>query len=271
MNNELKRLQIEKATIADDEQPMKLKTVLQSGHLGDLIYCLSAVQAIGEPVHFYVGFKLSNGVPNHPSGRYCMNNDMYAYIKPLLKAQPYISEVSIHDSRIVDYNFDQFRNIGLNLACGDLRRSHFQVYPELATDLTQTALFVEQTFPQFNDFIVINFSSRYRNRHMNYSFLQNYNVIFVGLDQEYDEFVARNHWQPKRMLIDDALQMAMLVKSCKLYIGNQSSTYAIAEQLKVPRLLESYQPCPNVIPMGANGYDYTNQSTLEYFVKKLIN
>jgi hypothetical protein len=93
----------------------------------------------------------------------------------------------------------------------------------------------------------------------------------VGLDQEYDEFIARNHWQPKRMLIDDALQMAMLVKSCKLFIGNQSSTYAIAEQLKVPRLLESYQPCPNVIPMGANGYDYTNQSTLEYYVKKLIN
>ena len=116
MNNESKRLQIEKATIADDEQPMRLKTVLQSGHLGDLLYSLSAIQAIGEPVHFYVGFKLSNGVPNHPSGRYCMNSEMYAYIKPLLKAQPYISEVSIHDSRISKVLFENERERPRNVS-----------------------------------------------------------------------------------------------------------------------------------------------------------
>jgi hypothetical protein len=54
-----------------------------------------------------------------------------------------------------------------------------------------------------------------------------------------------------------------LLNSCKLFIGNQSSTFAIAEGLKIKRMLEVFNTCPNVIPMGANGYGYINQHGFE--------
>jgi hypothetical protein len=62
--------------------------------------------------------------------------------------------------------------------------------------------------------------------------------------------------------------MAQIISSCKLFIGNQSSSYAIAEQLKVPRLLEVFNQCPNVIPIGGEGYGYYTTENLKYYLTK---
>lgn len=274
MNNELKRLQIEKATIADDEQLNMIK-VLQSGHLGDMIYSLSAVQQASKinnaKIHFMVGFKESNGVMGHPSGRYCMNTESFQYIKPLLEYQSYIGQVNTYDLTSVQYNFDQFRRWNSNLSAGDLRKHHFYVYPELHTDLTEVCIQAPPPIEDFKNHILINFTNRYRNGQINYSFLKDYDCLFFGYDNEYNDFVRKYNFEPYHVKLSNALQVAQLLSSVKLYIGNQSSTYAIAEQMKVPRLLEVFYQCPNVIPMGVNGYDYYNQASLEYFVKKLIN
>jgi len=54
--------------------------------------------------------------------------------------------------------------------------------------------------------------------------------------------------------------LATIIGSSKAFIGNQSSTYAIAEQMKVKRLLEICVHSPNVIPVN-KGFDYvTNQA-----------
>lgn len=57
-----------------------------------------------------------------------------------------------------------------------------------------------------------------------------------------------------------ALELAGLMNSARLVIGNQCGLFAVAEQLKVPRWLESCQlmrqgeaiayGCPNVLPLG---------------------
>jgi hypothetical protein len=59
--------------------------------------------------------------------------------------------------------------------------------------------------------------------------------------------------------------------SCKLFLGNASMMFQIAEGLKIPRILETFQPMPNVIPFGKNGYDAYHQRAIELYVHKLFN
>jgi len=65
--------------------------------------------------------------------------------------------------------------------------------------------------------------------------------------------------------------MAQVIASCKLFIGNQSFPYSIAEALKTKRLLEVYYQAPNVIPNGPNGYDFYFQDHFKYLVDAMLN
>ena len=50
-----------------------------------------------------------------------------------------------------------------------------------------------------------------------------------------------------------------------------SPGYAIAESLKVPRLLEACPEMPYVHPVGENAYDFYFQEHFENYVKLLSN
>ena len=58
------------------------------------------------------------------------------------------------------------------------------------------------------------------------------------------------------------LEMAEIIKSSKIFIGNLSFGYTLAEGLKVPRLLESNPEFPLVYPNGRKGYDFYFQNHL---------
>jgi hypothetical protein len=62
---------------------------------------------------------------------------------------------------------------------------------------------------------------------------------FVGLTREYLDFVNRNgsvFFRPTKNL----LEMAELIADCRIFIGNQSVGYALAEAMKVDSVLEAY-------------------------------
>lgn len=246
--------------------------VLQSGHIGDLVYSLSAVKRIaeisGEPVDFYVGSRLQNTTPNHPSGSYCMSIASYNYIKPLLQYQSYINSVQVHLDEHIDYDLDQFRRENLNLSAGDLRRCQFLTYPELMTDLYEPTIKAPEPLSEYADKILLNFSDRYRNYDINYTALKDKDCIFFGFEQEYTNFVSRWNLNCSHLKVDNALELAQVINSVKLFIGNQSSTYAIAEQLKTKRFLERYYNAPNVIPIN-NGFDYHNNHGFKTLIKTL--
>ena len=238
--------------------------VIQSGHIGDLIYSLSATKKAselhGEKIDFHIGFREPNGTPNHPGGGYCMNPISYAYIKPLLEFQPYIESVQMNAHPDIVYDFDKFRRHGLNLSAGDLRRNQFLIYPELMCDLHEPCIEASEPIPYFADKILLNFSSRYRNYDINYFPLKEHKCVFFGYESEYIAFTDRWQLDCELLKCQDALMLATIVGSSKAFIGNQSSTYAIAEQMKVKRLLEVCVQSPNVIPVN-NGFDYvTNQA-----------
>ena len=238
--------------------------VIQSGHIGDLIYSLSATKKAselhGEKIDFHIGFREPNGVPGHPGGGYCMNLNSYEYVKPLLEFQPYIQSVQMNAHPDIVYDFDKFRRHGLNLSAGDLRRNQFLIYPELMCDLHEPCIEASEPIPYFADKILLNFSSRYRNYDINYFPLKEHKCVFFGYESEYIAFTDRWQLDCELLKCKDALMLATIVGSSKAFIGNQSSTYAIAEQMKVKRLLEVCVQSPNVIPVN-NGFDYvTNQA-----------
>lgn len=244
---------------------MKVK---QSGHIGDLIYSLSSCYNIyinsGEKIDFYIGFDNLNQTAGHPSGKYTMTDESYEYIKPLLLAQPYIKSVNKHYKNIeVDYDFDAFRGVRFNIGAYDLRKWHGFIYPELDIRLEDECLFVDKQLDYLKDKIVVNLTQRYRSMNINYSILKDQDIIFVGLDNEYQSFKNMYGFEPKRVNVKDALHMAQIINSCRLFIGNQSSAYAIAEQMKANRALEVFNQSPNVISVGGFNHDYMTTEGLK--------
>lgn len=202
-----------------------------------------------------------------------MSDNTYNYIKPLLEHQTWINSVKKHVDEQVDYDFDMFRHIGLNLAAHDLRLNHFAIYPELAInhDITEPVIEYNQDLEFFKDKIVINLTTRYRNPSIVYAMLEPLKdyLVFVGTDEEYKLFSKNHINNVYRVKVKDALHMANIVASCRVLICNQSSTYAIAEQLKTPRLLEIFNPVPNSIPIGGMAYSYYTNDGLKYYLSQL--
>lgn len=250
---------------------MKVK---QSGHIGDLIYSLSAVQAVsklsGEPVDFYIGFDVMNTVNGHPSGKFTMNTESYNYIKPLLEAIPFIKSVNKHAGEEIDYDFDKFRSFRLPVEKYDLRKWHTIIYPELQIDIADRIFQIEDKLPYVEGKIVVNFTNRYRHK-IDFSILQEHSdkLFFVGLDAEHQLFESILKREVKRIHVKNGLHMAQILNSCKVFIGNQSSTFAMAEQMKVPRVLEVFLGSPNVITTG-NSLEYCTTEGLNHIFKILL-
>ena len=63
--------------------------------------------------------------------------------------------------------------------------------------------------------------------------------------------------------------MAQIINSSKIFIGNLSFGFTLAEGLKKPRLLESGPDFPLVYPNGKDAYDFYFQNHFEKNFNKL--
>lgn len=121
--------------------------------------------------------------------------------------------------------------------------------------------------------MLIGRTTRFCNTRINYNFLdQIQGVGFIGLDYEYVDFINRHALKNVRHIkIQNSLELASLISRAKVYIGNQSSNFAIAEGLKAPRALEAFEPVPVASPVGGLCFEYTNTKFLVGFVSELLN
>jgi hypothetical protein len=249
-----------------------IHSVKHSGHIGDILYSLNMIKSIADkhgPVDLYIGFEVANQTPNHPSGKYTMTDKSFAYVLPLLETLPYINKVYKHNGQAIDYDLDKFRLQGFSLASSDLRKWYPYVYADFEINLSDKLIESNKTYNYLKDAVVVNLTKRYRNTSINYQTLEKLNrpIYFVGLDDEYVLFQLYQI-EHKRIVVKDALHMSNILNSCYLFIGNQSSTFALAEQMKINRALEVHNGCPNVIVSGANGIDYMTNEGLQYIINK---
>jgi len=240
---------------------MENKIIKHSGNAGDAIYSLSSLRDHAIKNNIAYNFDLLLNQPSgftdetHPLGSVMMNEGMANFLKPLLESQDYINEVNLVTGAKPMYYFDldRFRKDYYNLSAGNIQNWIANSYPELRPNLSEQCLFVE---PIKTDYILVNRTTRYNNIFIDYTFLDRYeNVYFIGLEKEFKRMAIHSD-KIKHLPIKDAYEMAQYIAGCKLFIGGQSMAFAIAEQLKVKRVLEQYILAPNVIPQGGEWYTF---------------
>ena len=243
-------------------------TFNHSGNIGDVLYSLNFARefasANGEgslAVNLQPG--VESGIQkNHPCGSVLMDNAACEFLRPLLEAQPYVAQLTVSEN-VPDGAIDlsNFRNMPLFHAAGDVRYYYYAMSPNaLPKDFSSVVLTSPRDERAAGKIVIVR-SVRYRNPLVNYRGLKEFasSMIFVGLPGEHEDF-CRTEFEVPYHPVKNALEVAELMGAARLVIGNQCGLFAIAEQLKVPRWLESCQimrqgegmayGCPNVLPFG---------------------
>ncbi len=235
---------------------------VHSGHIGDIIYSLACVQDILQrqkvkKCNYYVKTNLLAIHPIHKDASGSFLNSLL----PLLSSQSYISCAEAYANQEIDFQLDDFRNTGFNLGVGHIGRWYnycFLCNPDLSKPFLEA-----EPSDRFKGKIICNRTQRYRNGGISYHFLKGRNdVVFFGLPEEYRDF-AGQAGPVEYVQFSSFLDIAKTIAGCRFFIGNQSSLFAVAESLKVPRILEVFLGAPNVVPHGPDGWDVINQNMME--------
>lgn len=209
-----------------------------------------------------------------------MNEYMFNMLRPLLIAQDYIEDFIIYEGQPIDYDLDKtIQETFTNQPKGSLNRWLFYVYPQMSCDLSKEwitlpmiEVFGGKSVLSFKNKVIINQTDRYKNYVINYFFLKKYeqHLIFAGMPSEHENFCKQWGIDIPHLKVENFLELATAIKSCKFFMGNASVCFQLAEAMKVPRLLEICPMMPNVIPIGENAYDFYHQQSAEYLFEKLF-
>lgn len=262
-----------------------------SGHAGDIIYSLPAIKQLcvqlnaKAELYVFVDKVWHNFEDKDRPYKGLITDEILAMLKPLIETLPFISKVAKWSGERIAVDLDRAKYMGtqIGLPHSHISRWYGYAHPELQTDKLHERVFQlddmeahafhkyndKRDYQAFKDAIVVNRTIRNVNPYINYVFLQKYYVVFVGLLSEYEIFreqVPRSRY----VEVNDFLELGMIIGNSKLFLGNQSMCFAIAEQLKINRALECYASATNVIPIGEGGFDYYTQEGLEYIVSKIM-
>ena len=245
---------------------------LHYGHLGDIINSLPVIKELSNTKKCFLYIQKNKKIPehvvskNHPFGDIYLSEKAINKILPLLQSQKFIEKVEIYNNQEINIDLNFFRELPINFNIDSVRwYSHLTgKFPDLSKNYIEVP-----NHEKFKNYIVIMRSLRRQNKFIDYSFLSSYkNLVFVGLKNEFENLKTKinnlEHYDSK-----DFLELASIIKNARIFIGNLSFGYALAEAIKVPRLLESAPNFPLVYPNGYDGYDFYFQVHFEEIVKKL--
>lgn len=241
-----------------------------SGHMGDVLYALHFIREFSEIRGEKPSINIQWGVAEtgvnltHPNGNVRLTKEATEFIAPLLRKQEWIEEVTTELTIPEGYiDLDEFRKLPMNYSAGDIRDYVYGLSTiPFPRNFHEKIIEVEKV-PGYENTTITTFTKRYVNPTLDYTLFQRINdLTFVGLPFEYDLFREKSQANVGFIQVTNAYELAQIIRSCKLFIGNQCGIYAIAEMLKVPRILltadliESNSPgkavygCPNVLPLG---------------------
>ncbi len=246
---------------------------LHSGHLGDVINSLPLIREIAKDKKCNLFVERNKPIPlhafdpHHPLGKFYLTDSSVNKLLPLLSKQDYLNKVEIFSEQEIDIDLNLIRNLPINFNI-DSVRWYFHI-TGIHGDLTNPYLNNIDQHNLKNKIIIIR-TKRRQNNLINYTFLNKYkDILFLGLKDEYDDLKKEI---PSMEFYDckDFLEMAQIIQSCRIFIGNLSFGYTLAEALKKPRLLESGANFPLVYPNGKDGYDFYFQNHFESNFKKIF-
>ena len=239
---------------------------LHYGHLGDVVNSLPVIKELSKThkCNFYIQAKKpleSNARHYKRFGDYVFLTDANVdMLLPLFMNQPYIHKVDKYRNQEIDIDLNLIREMPIDFGIDSVR--WYSQLTGIHTDLSVPYIFAEP-HDVIKNKVTIMRNVRRKNYFTNYKFLKKYeNLLFIGLNDEYENLKKE---VPNLEFYDckDFLEMAQIIKSSKLFLGNLSFGYTIAEGLKIPRLLESVPEFPLVYPNGKNAYDFYFQEHFE--------
>lgn len=233
-----------------------MKSAVISGDHGDIIYSLCTIKELGVE-RLYLNFKSEYKLRG--IGQTKFNENGALLLKPLIESQPYIKYVAMYDGESVDYNLDLFRFSG-DLTYQNLCYSMLTTFGCNTEALNNQWLFVEPK--KIDKPVLINKTERYLNDEVNWNqFIETYGdfMAFVGLKSEYESFIKEFNCDIPHIATNDFLDLAQVIAGSSLFIGNQSSPYAIAEGLKLDTIQVVCDLCPNCIFPRSNAMYLPNK------------
>lgn len=246
-----------------------------TGHAGDVIYSIPAMKALanGRKIHLYFELHQPNRdftkQMSHPNGNVMLNEKSVAMFAPLMQQQPDIHHFAAWNGEPIHYDLTAFRSFPFDYRMYSITRWYFLTFA-VTVDLGKPWL---EIIPDknFADKIILARSSRYHTPGISYSFLSRYSkLVFVGVPDEYETMkqeIPNLVYQP----VNHFAELASIIAGSRLFIGNQSFPFSLAEALKVKRILEVYHQCPNVVPEGPDAYDFCYQPQFEKIVSDILN
>lgn len=229
-------------------------------------------QQLNVPAQYPIGSK--HPVTDEEGIFVCMNRKMLNMLIPLLLSQEYIGGVEEYVGQSVDIDLDTIRQkCFVNMPFGAIQSWVMLAYPDLATDLSKPWILVP-AWDKFKDKIIINFTDRYRNNIATYFFLKEYqeHLLFAGTQKERDNFCEQWKLDIELLHIGDFHDLAIIIKSARFFLGNQSMCWNLAEAMKTPRILELSLNAPNCIPfIGEDSYGFFHQIAVEHYFTLLFN
>lgn len=227
-----------------------------SGDFGDVIYLLPIIQENGGGNLWLYDRPWTKQISSR-----------YRIIEPLLSAQSYLKNVALNDGEGVDFDFSTFRSMyrpdqSLTASQGSHGKKEYGLKVPKGDKAWLTAPASEESKGR----VVVARSPRYHNNMFPWTkVLAHYgeSVLFIGLKEEHDAFCKAFGVKVEHRPVKDFLEIASLIAGSDLFIGNQSSPYAVAEGLKHPRVLECNLRVPDCV--YPNGGQLCYDGHLDYF------
>jgi len=204
------------------------------GSLGDIIYSLPAILSLG------------GGIIN------IVKKAHYDTLYSLLEIQPNIKinctckGINLDKYRKIDYHSNHKKH---------LAQSHAEVLNTFV-DLSKPWLFNIEPIKEAE--IIVSRTRRYHDKEeIDWTLLKEYvdKILFLGTKKEYERFKLKRFPALYRYkFCKDGLEMARIIKGSKLFIGNQSFGFSLAEAMKHPRVLEICYAYDNCRPSGDSWY-----------------
>lgn len=235
----------------------KVLTFKHSGDFGDVIYALPTIKALGGGILYLTQSKWT---------RLPMTPERAHDLAGLLMLQPYIKEVRIGmPPTKVDWDLDEFRQEHWFKEQAPGRSIVESVAATVGLDSSiGNEPWLQVDYPTVipGKPVVVNRTERYQNPSFQWGAaakLYRNQAVFVGYDDEYHALQRVAAWpELERLHVASVLDLARAVAGCKLFVGNQSLAYALAEGMKKPAVLEVWKHRPDCLFRRENVWNSTS-------------
>lgn len=222
-----------------------------SGDLGDIIYSLPTIRALGGGI-LYLDPK-GGGHEEYikrqcPEGKTKLDASKIDFIKPILEAQPYIEEVRHWNGESYTHNLDEFRIVfgspTRRSPTANLADCHLQRFDLPFSETDKPWLTVDGEIIISRP-VVINRSPRVQGGYGRLNAMKmdlQRDAAFIGLPKEHEYFEWTFGITVPYYPTSNVMDLAKVIKGSKLFIGNSSFPLALAIAMGHPKIFQEVDP-----------------------------